>query len=137
MHYDILFQTSRFNLSEPKTYFINECCFGDDLAKWLVSKLPEVGVQPDEPYREDWGWEFHARAGGCRYYVGVGGLSDGDPADRNRGEFRIMFTKRRTVWDRLLGRKKLRPNEAILKAVETLLARELDFTKIHREQLGR
>ena len=30
--YDIIFTTDRFNLSEPKDYFINDCCYGDDAA---------------------------------------------------------------------------------------------------------
>jgi hypothetical protein len=133
MHYDILFRTSRFNLSKPQPYFINECCFGDDLAKWLVSKLPEVGVPSDEPYQEDWGWEFSAKLGTNGYYVGVGGLSDDDPANPNHGEFRIMVTKRRTPWEVLFGRNKLRQEEAILGAVETLLSRDPGFTDLRRE----
>jgi hypothetical protein len=136
MRYDILFKTARFNLSQPYPYFINDCCFGDDLAKWLVSQLPAVGIETDEPYQEDWGWEFAARLATNQYYIGVGGLSDEDPADPNRGEFRIMISKQRTLWERLSGKNKIRPDEAVLRAVETILAKEEEFVEVRRESVG-
>lgn len=55
----VTFETSAFNTSEPKEYFINPCCFGDDLAKWLITALRKAGFQTDdEPGQEDFGWYF-------------------------------------------------------------------------------
>lgn len=35
----VTFESTAFNMAEPKDYFINPCCFGDDLAKWLIDEL--------------------------------------------------------------------------------------------------
>jgi hypothetical protein len=32
----VTFKSSAFNMSEPKKYFVNSSCFGDDLAGWLI-----------------------------------------------------------------------------------------------------
>jgi hypothetical protein len=54
------FKSSAFNTSEVREYFINDCCFGDDLAKWLIAQLRKAGVETDdEPGQEDFGWFFN------------------------------------------------------------------------------
>jgi hypothetical protein len=51
------FRSTAFNMAEPKDYFINPCCFGDDVAKWLIAELRNEGVETDEkPSQEDFGW---------------------------------------------------------------------------------
>lgn len=50
------FRSDAFNTTEPRKYFINECCFGDDVAKWLAEELKARGVAADEPDQEDFGW---------------------------------------------------------------------------------
>ena len=53
----VTFRSSRFNTSEPRDYFINDCCFGDDVAKWLIEQLSSDGYQCDESAgQEDFGW---------------------------------------------------------------------------------
>ena len=53
------FSSSAFNVSEPRDYFINPECFGDDLAAWLASGLDERGAGPcGAPRQEDFGWYF-------------------------------------------------------------------------------
>jgi hypothetical protein len=38
----ILFKTSRFNLTKMEEHFINACCFAEDLAVWRRIKLFDV-----------------------------------------------------------------------------------------------
>lgn len=57
----VTFGCSRFNTSEPRDYFINDCCFGDDVVKWLIEQLSSAGYQCDEPGQEDFGWYFTFR----------------------------------------------------------------------------
>ncbi len=73
--FDILFETARFNCSEVKAHFINDCCFGEDLAAWLKDRLKAKGMQTKEPYQEDWGWELSVTDSARSYYVGVGGYA--------------------------------------------------------------
>jgi hypothetical protein len=50
----VTFKSSAFNMSEPREYFINPSCFGDDLAKWLAEQLRSNGHQASEvPGQED------------------------------------------------------------------------------------
>ncbi len=52
----VTFQSPAFNTSERKDYFINDGCYGDDLARWLIEQLRSRGVQTDaEPGQEDFG----------------------------------------------------------------------------------
>ena len=41
---NVVFRSDAFNTSETKDYFINECCFGDDLARWLIEQLRARGA---------------------------------------------------------------------------------------------
>lgn len=53
----VTFESSAFNVTEPRDYFINPCCYGDDLAKWLIARLRAHGIAADaEPGQEDSGW---------------------------------------------------------------------------------
>jgi hypothetical protein len=53
----VTFESAAFNMSNPKDYFINPCCFGDDVAEWLIGELRKQGVRTDEkPGQEDFGW---------------------------------------------------------------------------------
>jgi len=65
---NVIFQSTAFNTSEQKDYFINDCCFGDDLAHWLMERLRARGIHTDtEPGQEDFGWYFRFRAGKSGY----------------------------------------------------------------------
>jgi hypothetical protein len=107
MRHDLLFETDRFNLSEPGPHFINPNCFGEDLAAWLRARLVERGIDAGEPDQEDWGWYLDATYRGRIYLVGVGGNaddqpgSDGSAGSPNRGEWRIILEPHRTFWERL------------------------------------
>jgi hypothetical protein len=100
---DIVFETSRFNLSEVGEHFINPCCLGEDLAEWLGSKLCERGVSVDKAGQEDWGWYTGATVGGQRYFIGVGGNPAENGAPKNHGEWRISVVKRRSLWQQISG----------------------------------
>lgn len=104
---DLLFATDRFNLSQPRDYFINECCYGDDAAAWFVAQLRARGLTVSEPDQEDWGWYFDAKLEGAAYFVGVGGNCDNESSDPNWGEWRLMVQKHRTLWEKLTGANKL------------------------------
>jgi hypothetical protein len=65
---NVIFRSTAFNTTEPKDYFINDCCFGDDVAKWLITELRKRGVAAEEqPGQEDFGWYINFRAGELRY----------------------------------------------------------------------
>ncbi len=131
--FDILFETSRFNVSEVREHFINPCCFGEDLAEWLREQLSEKGVPVGAPYQEDWGWEMRARQGSQGYFLGVGGYLIEGAIDKNDGEWRIMVEKRRSIWEKVRGRNKMSESEPILSIIEDILREQADVRNINRE----
>ena len=139
MHHDLLFETDRFNLSEVGEHFINPCCFGEDLAAWLRTKLVERGIRASEPGQEDWGWYLGAEYEGRSYFIGIGGNAD-EPSEAteptaapNRGEWRIMVEPHRYLRDRLMGRGQMAQDDAMLALIRSILAGEPDFENLRSE----
>lgn len=100
----VTFQSSAFNTTERKDYFINDCCYGDDVARWLMEQLRGRGIQTDaEPGQEDFGWYFGFRVGDTDYHFVIGHRpADGsDPAvwigwlERKAGLLGSMFGGRK------------------------------------------
>ncbi len=58
MQTHVTFGSDGFNRTNVRPNFINPCCFGEDVADWLIKRLtdPKLTVAP-EPCKEDWGWE--------------------------------------------------------------------------------
>lgn len=67
----VRFKSSKFNTTEVRDYFINDICFGDDLANWLFEELSQNGLKAVKPWQEDWGWQFEAE--NCLISVGFNG----------------------------------------------------------------
>ncbi len=76
----VTFQSLAFNTTERRDYFINDCCYGDDVARALMEQLRTCGVQTDpEPGQEDFGWYFGFRVRDTDYQFVIGHRpADGD-----------------------------------------------------------
>ena len=75
----VTFESTAFNMTEPKDYFINPCCFGDDLAEWLIRELRKQGIRTDEkPGQEDFGWFLNFEAAGIGHTFVIGHLPNGE-----------------------------------------------------------
>lgn len=101
---NFIFQSTAFNTSEPKNYFINECCFGDDLARWLIERLRSRGIHTEpKPGQEDFGWYLTFRVGETEYNLVIGYRpgEEGQPGDwmctleRKAGLIRSIFGARK------------------------------------------
>lgn len=130
MRVDILFETNRFNLSKVKSHFINDCCFGEDLAHWLSQKLKLKNINATDIFQEDWGWGFYVVIENQTYFIGIGGVSDGADNDSNQGEWRVMIEKKRSFVEKILGKNKLTDNENIVTLIKNILNGENDFKNI-------
>jgi hypothetical protein len=65
----VTFQSDAFNTSEPKDYFINACCFGDDLAAWMIHELRQRQYETDAtPGQEDFGWYLGFKVSGIGHF---------------------------------------------------------------------
>ena len=73
MQTHVTFLSDAFNRTEEKKNFINPCCFGEDLADWLIQRFAGTDlVVVTEPCQEDWGWEVFVTYGGKRFFIGIG-----------------------------------------------------------------
>ncbi len=69
----VTFQSTAFNTTERRPYFINDGCYGDDLARWLIGELGARGISTDpEPGQEDFGWYFTFRPGTTEHQLVIG-----------------------------------------------------------------
>ena len=60
----VTFESSAFNTTDTREYFINPGCYGDDTCRWLMHRLRHAGVSTDpEPGQEDFGWYFNFTLG--------------------------------------------------------------------------
>jgi hypothetical protein len=133
MQIEILFETSRFNVSVVKEHFINPCCFGEDAASWLRAKLIEKGIATVEAGQEDWGWYIESTRDNASYFIGVGGVSNESPANADDGAWRLMVERHRTTWDKLRGKNKISPDDPILAVIREILENESDFKDVRVE----
>ena len=104
------FRSSAFNTTEVREYFINDCCFGDDLAKWLIAKLKAAGVETDaEPEQEDFGWFFSFKVPSGNYTC-ILAFQEEEP----EGIWHLTLERRRGLIGSLLGgRKKGTDDQAV------------------------
>jgi hypothetical protein len=64
----VTFLSTAFNTSEPKKYFINPRCFGDDVANWLMNELTQRDASLDPSIgQEDFGRHVRFRFGRAKY----------------------------------------------------------------------
>lgn len=76
----VTFKTGRFNRTEVRPYFINDCCFGDDCAQWLVRELRARGwTDLAEPWQEDWGWQTGGARAKRKYLLSIGLIPEDSP----------------------------------------------------------
>jgi hypothetical protein len=109
----VRFTSTLFNSSEVKDYFINDCCFGDDLGAWLKPRLEAQGYSVWGPDQEDWGWYLVCEKGGSSHYLNLGFSAD--------DEWLMWLERRRSLGDRIRGRNK-EPDPALARDVHTLLS---------------
>jgi len=110
-----VFESQAFNQTEPKESFINPCCFGDDLALWLMGELEQHGVDvSDEPGQEDFGWYFEFTTGGEKYCLVIS--SDGE------GEWALVVERACGLFASLLGGRHRNVGRSGLDAIGEVLA---------------
>jgi hypothetical protein len=141
----VSFKTEAFNVTEARNYFINPCCFGDDVAKWLIQELRSRGVNADnDPGQEDFGWYFNFQVTGTSHTFVIGhcpGLVEG-----GEGTWVVWIERHRGLVGSLLGARKRGINPAAPQTLHSILSsspqiRDIrwhyrdDFDKGH-EELG-
>ncbi|MEZ0332522.1 MAG: hypothetical protein ACAI18_00830 [Gemmatimonadales bacterium] len=99
MRSHVTFKTPRFNQTEVRQHFINDCCFGEDCIAWLIGELRGRGwTDLTEAWQEDWGWQTSGKRDGRRYLLSVGLIPEDEP------EWLVHIGEKAPLLDRLRGR---------------------------------
>jgi hypothetical protein len=65
----VTFRTTAFNHTERKSYFINDGCYGDDLARWMIAELAKQGARTiGDADQEDFGWYLTFEIANSKYF---------------------------------------------------------------------
>ena len=116
----VTFESTAFNMAEPKYYFINPCCFGDDVAKWLIGELRKQGVQPDEkPSQEDFGWYLNFEVTGTGHCFVIGHRPTGEG---EAGTWIGWLERRRSFIGSVLGGRKRGIQPLAAEAIHRILS---------------
>jgi hypothetical protein len=111
-----VFESRAFNHTEPKEYFINPCCFGDDLARWLMDELRQGGVDVQgDPEQEDFGWYFEFTTDGEKYCLVISGDEE--------GEWALVIERACGLMASLLGGRHRNVGRSGVEAIEEVLTR--------------
>lgn len=115
----VTFKSAAFNVTEPKSYFINSCCFGDDLARWFIRELRNRGLDTDdEPGQEDFGWylNFNVLGGSHTFFVGH------RPGSQGKAAMWIGWLERNGLFGSLSGGRKRGINPLAAKTLHKVLS---------------
>ena len=125
---EVRFRSTAFNTTTPREYFINDCCFGDDLCRWLIARLRAKGIATaDEPDQEDFGWFFTFTVGGVEHCL-VAGFC---PENPETGDYWTCWVERQRglIGSVLFGRKKGVLPEAVA-AIADILGESADISDV-------
>ena len=94
-------ETDLFEHREVKPHFINDCCFGEDFATWLIARLADLsasGFELGQPIQEDYGWGFWISRGKVRFWIALSYVGDG-PTD-GPAEWVVSISQRTSLFGR-------------------------------------
>jgi len=116
----VTFESTAFNMTEPKEYFINPCCFGDDVARWLIDELRKRGVKADEkPGQEDFGWYLNFEVTGVGHTFVIGHRPTGES---EQGTWIGRLERNRGFIASLLGARERGIHSSAAEAIHTILS---------------
>ena len=125
---NVIFKSSAFNTSETKEYFINECCFGDDVAKWLIGELRKRGIQAqEEPEQEDFGWYINFPVNEIRHCLLIGYRAG---EDGRLGDWMLTLERSCAILGFFFGAAKRGIEPAGLEAIHALLSSSQQISDI-------
>jgi len=134
MKTEVHFRSTAFNCTEPKDYFINDCCFGDDVVRWLIQQLRAQGIQTDdEPDQEDFGWYLTFHVGGTEHCF----IISFQPNDPATGDQWLGWLERQSgLLGSLFGGLKRGILPEAIQAIDTALKASPDIQRITWHEPG-
>ena len=96
-----------FEHRSVQPHFINPCCFGEDLALWLKTKLEPLlasGFTLSEPIQEDYGWGLWASKGRDPYWIALSYCGSGPTEEPGEWVVTVAYDPGLNILKRLFHR---------------------------------
>jgi hypothetical protein len=116
----VTFRSQRFENKTPQPHFINEHCFGEDLAQWLRSGI-DAQFKPGEIIQEDYGWGFWTEVGGDPYWIYVGVMDESIGQDEAEWLVGVAYDPGLSITRRLFHKPKVQDLLALTRNVDHVL----------------
>jgi hypothetical protein len=126
----ISFKTKRFDVSKESPNPVNPIA-GQSVLSWLRDELVARQYQATGPDAEDWGWYLDVAGPGGTYLVGASADADGSGPVV---EWIIQVHKSRSTTEKLLGRNKMMPDDALSALIERLVRSDTGIEDVSVER---
>jgi hypothetical protein len=124
----VTFESTAFNMTEPKDYFINPCSFGDDVAAWLIRELRREGMGTDDkPRQEDFGWYLNFEAAGIGHTFVIGHRPNGETES---GTWIGWLERKRGLIGSILGGRRRGIHASAAQAIHLILSGSPVFREV-------
>jgi len=115
----VTFESTVFNMTNPRDYFINPSCFGDDVAEWIIRELRKQGIRTDEkPGQEDFGWYLNFDAAGIGHTFVIGHRPKGEMEE---GTWIGWLERKRGLMASILGGRRRGIQASAAQAIHQIL----------------
>ena len=135
----VTFRSAQFESKTPKPHFINDRCFGEDLAQWLRDGLAPQ-FKAGEVIQEDYGWGFWTEVHGDPYWVYVGIMDDSIGQDAAEWLGGVAYDPGLNLVRRLFRKPKLEDLLSLCRALDERLQRSAEQVENvqwwHEPQMG-
>jgi hypothetical protein len=134
----VTFRSRRFENKTPQPHFINERCFGEDVAEWLRAGI-DPRFKPREVTQEDYGWGFWTKVAGDPYWIYAGVMDESIGQDEAEWLVGVAHDPGLSIVRRLFHKPNLEDLLAVARSVDDVLHGAGDVRSIewwHEPQTG-
>ena len=117
-------ETDLFEHRQVKPHFINDCCFGEDFARWLRQRLANSEFESSNPIQEDYGWGLWITLEKDKFWIALSYVGDG-PTEAP-AQWVISVTRPTSL--NIVRRLFSKPDLTTMEALQARIRRELETT---------
>ena len=130
MSYTIRFYSDKFDLKNEVENSINPIN-GISVGEWLHPLVERENIVVSSIAEEDWGWYSYATLHEQTYLVGYAAIPDDH--HENHAEVIIQIHKKRTLFEKILGKNKLQQDDSLVKVISAIAKNTKEFKDIIEE----
>ena len=127
MRNHVSFRSTHFENKQTKPNFTNACCFGEDLAVWLLTQVRDLPYILSEPIQEDYGWGFWV---GRYFWVAIGIMDEDIGAENPEWLITVAYDPGFSLKQRLFGKPDRAAQLQICLSLHATLSAAQDITEI-------